>query len=535
MNRTSVVTDSTITFNVTSRNTSSVPTTLSGTPAAVLYEDGGTTEITGAVTITADLDTKTGLNLFSVDTSTAGIEPGKQYSVVMSAGTVGGTSVVGQVVYEFTMESDAERAQRLYRTYLYPESTISTVTGNTTTQINFTDIIDAQTPADAIVGRIYSVRDATDGGIEDVVATAFTYPNATVERLSNAGAMSFTVAAGDDVWPVGFVAVEMRGRLTDTRAGYLDDLASGGANLTEVGGTGDHLTAIPWNAAWDAEVESEVTDAINASTRLTGIEGATFSTATDSLEAIRNRGDAAWTGGSTLSAASVADAVWDEAIAGHVGAGSFGAEVQSHALSSELPTNFSAFAITTAGTVTAGTVNDKTGYSLTQSFPSNFSSLTISTAGDVTAGTVGDKTGYSLTQSFPSNFSSLTISTAGDVTAGTVGDKTGYSLTQSFPSNFSSLTISTGGDVTAGTVSDKTGYSLAVTGLDAVTLSEPGGVPVWGTVTAREGLAWNVAFNRNKIISNSTEITLRNDADGADIAAAPVTATTSSVTRGEYA
>ena len=474
-----------------------------------IYKDGSATQRTSdaGITMTSPFDTVTGLHLVAIDLSDdtdAGFwAAGSNYHITIQPDeTVDGQTVV-EILAQFSIESDAERAQRLYRTYLYPESTISTVTGNSTTQINFTDIIDAQTPADAIVGRIYSVRDATDGGIEDVVATSFTYPNATVERLSNGGAMTFTVAAGDDVWPVGFVDVEMRGRLTDTRAGYLDDLASGGANLTEVGGTGDHLTAIPWNASWDTEVESEVTDAINASTRLTGIEGATFSTATDSLEAIRNRGDAAWTGGSTLSAASVADAVWDEAVAGHVGAGSFGAEVQSHALTSELPTNFGAFAITTAGTVTAGTVNDKTG--------------------------------YSLTQSFPTNFSSLTISTAGDVTAGTVGDKTGYSLTQSFPTNFASLTISTGGDMTAGTVSDKTGYSLAVTGLDAVTLSEPSGVPVWGTVTAREGLAWNVAFNRNKIISNSTEITLRNDVDGADIAAAPVTATTSSVTRGEYA
>lgn len=37
-----------------------------------------------------------------------------------------------------------------------------------------------------------------------------------------------------------------------------------GAGLTEAGGTGDHLTAITWNAAWDAQVESEVTDALNA-------------------------------------------------------------------------------------------------------------------------------------------------------------------------------------------------------------------------------------------------------------------------------
>lgn len=66
--------------------------------------------------------------------------------------------------------------------------------------------------------------------------------------------------------------------------------------------------ALPWNAAWDAEVESECDDAITAS----GIKGATFDTATDSLEAIRNRGDAAWitaTGFSTLDAAAVTAAV----------------------------------------------------------------------------------------------------------------------------------------------------------------------------------------------------------------------------------
>jgi len=84
------------------------------------------------------------------------------------------------------------------------------------------------------------------------------------------------------------------------------------------------------------------------------MKGATFDTATDSLEAIRNRGDAAWataTGFSTLDAAGVraalgmatndldaqiaalptaaenADANWDEARAGHVAAGSFGENV----------------------------------------------------------------------------------------------------------------------------------------------------------------------------------------------------------------
>jgi hypothetical protein len=54
---------------------------------------------------------------------------------------------------------------------------------------------------------------------------------------------------------------------------------------------------------------------------LTAMKGASYLEATDSLEAIRNRGDAAWIGG---SAADIADAVWDELQSGHVSAGSFG-------------------------------------------------------------------------------------------------------------------------------------------------------------------------------------------------------------------
>ncbi len=54
--------------------------------------------------------------------------------------------------------------------------------------------------------------------------------------------------------------------------------------------------------------------------------GGTYDDETDSLQAIRDQGDAAWTGS---TAAAVADAVWDEAIAGHVSAGSTGAALNS--------------------------------------------------------------------------------------------------------------------------------------------------------------------------------------------------------------
>lgn len=92
----------------------------------------------------------------------------------------------------------------------------------------------------------------------------------------------------------------------------------------------------------------------------------------------------------------------------------------------------------------------------------------------VTAGTVSDKTGYSLTQGFPANFSSLAITGGGAVTAGTVNDKTGYSLTQAFPANFNSLAIAVGGAVTAGTVSDKTGYALTAAYDPAKTAAQAG-------------------------------------------------------------
>ncbi|HFD32031.1 MAG TPA: hypothetical protein ENJ28_04885 [Gammaproteobacteria bacterium] len=48
-------------------------------------------------------------------------------------------------------------------------------------------------------------------------------------------------------------------------------------------------------------------------------------------------------------------------------------------------------------TVTVGTNNDKSGYSLTQTFPANFSDMSITvTTGQVTVGTNNDKTGYSI-------------------------------------------------------------------------------------------------------------------------------------------
>jgi acyl CoA:acetate/3-ketoacid CoA transferase alpha subunit len=65
-----------------------------------------------------------------------------------------------------------------------------------------------------------------------------------------------------------------------------------------IGAAGAGLTAIPWNTAWDTEVQSECTDALNAydpptktelDSAFTEIKGATWASGTDTLEHIRDK------------------------------------------------------------------------------------------------------------------------------------------------------------------------------------------------------------------------------------------------------
>lgn len=122
-------------------------------------------------------------------------------------------------------------------------------------------------------------------------------------------------------------AADAAGGLPVSDAGGLDLDTQIGTDIDEIlvdtaviGALGAGLTAVPWNSAWDAEVQSEVDDALVAQkldhlvaaaesddpvdnsivAKLAASDGdwSGFSTAADSLEAIRDRGDAAWTTGS---------------------------------------------------------------------------------------------------------------------------------------------------------------------------------------------------------------------------------------------
>ncbi len=85
-----------------------IPTTLAGTPVVSHYEDAGLTPMTNGITLGVDHDGVTGLNMLTiVATGANGFATGKDYNLVITTGTVGGVSVVGEVVGQFSIERDA--------------------------------------------------------------------------------------------------------------------------------------------------------------------------------------------------------------------------------------------------------------------------------------------------------------------------------------------------------------------------------------------------------------------------------------------
>lgn len=228
----------------------------------------------------------------------------------------------------------------------------------------------------AQVSRLFLTLLSASGEIQ---ATTLATDTITAAKIAAdaIGSSEFAQAAADKVWSTSARILTAATNITSTGgttvpqtgdsfarlgapagASVSADIAAIEAQTDDIGVAGAGLTAVPWNASWDAEVQSEVDDALVAQ-RLdellnadSDIDGAapptvgsvfhelmtktagsfTYDQTTDALEAIRDRGDAAWTtgaGGSAPTAAEIADAVWDEATAGHTTSGTFGEQVKT--------------------------------------------------------------------------------------------------------------------------------------------------------------------------------------------------------------
>jgi len=83
----------------TTEDATGAPITLAGSPAARVYVGSSTTELSAGVTLTVDVDARTGLHRVDVDTSAdAGYANGIDYAIVLTAGTVSGITVAPKVI-----------------------------------------------------------------------------------------------------------------------------------------------------------------------------------------------------------------------------------------------------------------------------------------------------------------------------------------------------------------------------------------------------------------------------------------------------
>lgn len=149
----------------------------------------------------------------------------------------------------------------------------------------------------------------TGTGASPVTVQVFT--DATYDRIGSTGSGLTSLASASALTTVDNEIAALQ----TTADAILVDTA-------EIGAAGAGLTAVPWNASWDAEVQSEVQDAIEANNldhlmavAATGATVAddsviaqlvssaatadwdTFDNTTDAMQALRDRGDVAWTTG----------------------------------------------------------------------------------------------------------------------------------------------------------------------------------------------------------------------------------------------
>ena len=99
--------EQTVDIKFTTRTfTTGAPGTLGGTPVVSAYPGNSLTQLTAGITLTVDFDAVTGLNNCRVVATAAnGYATATNYDLVITTGTVGGVSVVGEVIGSFSIEN----------------------------------------------------------------------------------------------------------------------------------------------------------------------------------------------------------------------------------------------------------------------------------------------------------------------------------------------------------------------------------------------------------------------------------------------
>ena len=189
-------------FNTTQFSTGAPFALASG--AMELRRYGNDTEITAGLTLSLDHDTVTGFHELTIVAATAGLVAGAIYDVVIGVGTIDSVSAVGKIVDRFRVETAAELAAREFQEAKFTDHVVATVTSNSTTVVNLSDILPSAALVNHVVGDILTIQwvgGTYAGLVLDARITAYAVTNqlATVELL-NGGALPEALAAGDMIW-----------------------------------------------------------------------------------------------------------------------------------------------------------------------------------------------------------------------------------------------------------------------------------------------------------------------------------------------
>jgi hypothetical protein len=195
-----------------------VPATLSGTPAISVYSGaGGVTQFTTGVTLVVDYDGVTGYNRLAIDMTDATTYPfSEDFGATITTGTVGGSSVVGEVVITFNTRLNNEGIKQAG----------VAATGSNTVQI----VMPAGRFAGITVGNWVMVDGIGEVFIEELATTntandTLLFPNSPLTATS-LGVFVRVFAA-----PRGVSTLPFQSTMVSSAAGALDGALDGAAGV----------------------------------------------------------------------------------------------------------------------------------------------------------------------------------------------------------------------------------------------------------------------------------------------------------------
>ncbi len=487
----------------TTVTTTGAPTQLAGSPVISAYPGNSTTQLTAGITLSVDFDGVTGLNNVRVVASGGnGYATATNYQLVITTGTVGGVSVVGYVVAEFSLEA---------RSALMPTTAAITLdvsaAGNagvdwanvaspTTSQTLSGTTVGVATAVTTVNGLAANVITATS-----IASNAITAAKVATDAIGAAQLATDAIAEiSDGVWDEA-----TSGHLTVGTYGQLGQVER--ANTATAGSS----TSITLDASASA-VDDYYTDQVLVITSGTGLNQARQITdyvgstkvATVAPAWATNPGSGSvfviLPAGAATSAASIAGDVWDITLAGHLDAGSTGEALNAAGAAGD------PWITTLPGSYTTGQAGHIVGTAIPDIAPGSAGALLR--AGSNTATSIATALTANITGSLSGSVGSVTGpvgSVAGNV-VGSVGSVTGAV-----------------GSVTAGvtvtTNNDKTGYALSAAGIDAILDDTIGD----GSITMRQALRVLIASQAGKTSGGATTtFTIRNVADSANVIVATV-------------